>query len=257
MLRCRQPQPAIRVNAHMRRHISCKSRQHFFPRPPTKPRHAHGPQPGCAPQHICLNRLGTDRHEHRGELWTTVRCSRPTLRVPQSSRPFSAFDVTMTKPSLTTNCEGKRHSCRPMTPIPASSKVLASRACLAGILRPFASLFSPRAIVGTFNVALLKDHISFGSSATKSESLSSSKMFSTLHTSVASQHMSKLLQPGLLENSSPIPQAPYWSLAHCSHSWPLRPRSQASHSAAPLCDFSHGSFQHLQQRSHSHSATDA
>ena len=53
-------------------------------------------------------------------------------------------------------------------------------------------------------MAILKDPIPFGSSFTKGESLSSSKNVFPLRTSVASQHMPNLLQPGPPENSSPL-----------------------------------------------------
>ena len=124
-----------------------------------------------------------------------ARCSRPTLRVlshnPQSSRPSSVSDVTMTKPSLTTSCEGKRHSCRPMTTLPASSKVLACRACLAGILNPFDSLASARLSVRTFKVAILKDFISAGFSITNLPSV----FTTSLHMSAGDPQISRPALP--------------------------------------------------------------
>ena len=92
-------------------------------------------------------------------------------------------------------------------------KVLASRACLAGILRPFASLSSAGLSVRTFNVAISKIPSSLALHLSETTPCVPRKCFSTLQTSEASQHMYELLQlrhPGI---SSSISQAPFWSLA--------------------------------------------
>ena len=210
-----------RTSAHHWRRPSA-----FLPRPPTKPQRHN---------HICLMRLRTDRHhKYRGSAVNNGEVLARHSPGAQPSRSSSASDVTMTKPSLTTSCEGKRHSWRPMTSMPASS------AGLAGILRPFASLSS--AGLRTFNVAILV-------------SLSCSKMF--FHSS----HLGGIAAPaqtyptGNPRKLAPISPDPVLELGT------LQPFTAASANESAISfqgsrDFPHGSFQALQQHVHSHNASD-
>ena len=113
------PQPSIRINVHVLRRIVDEGQQQLtqglLPNLSTLM-----PLNGATIASTVCERTATIRTE--GELRTIVRCSRPTLRVlshkPQPSRsPSSAPDVIVTKPSRTTTCTGRRHSCRPMISI--------------------------------------------------------------------------------------------------------------------------------------------